>query len=132
MRIFLIILFISTLISKFTFQSGYELYYHWNKTEITQKYCENKAKPKLACNGKCHLKKKLSAVEDPSLKFSKDKNSNKDSKSLKSKIYDSYWMCAELTNIHAVTSNPTKENEFSLDPFKNFEPNFGIDHPPCT
>jgi hypothetical protein len=132
MRIFLIILFISTLISKFTFQLGYEFYYHWNKTEITQKYCENKAKPKLACNGKCHLKKKLSAVEDPSLKFSKDKNSNKDSKSLKSKIYDSYWMCAELTDVHAFPSNSTQENEFSLDSFKNFEPNFGIDHPPCA
>ena len=57
MRIFLIILFISTLISKFTFQLGYEFYYHWNKTEITQKYCENKAKPALQCHGKCEMKK---------------------------------------------------------------------------
>lgn len=33
--------------------------YQLNKSEITRKYCENKAKPKLHCDGKCHLKKQL-------------------------------------------------------------------------
>ena len=35
--------------------SGYLL----NKQEITIRYCENKAKPALNCQGMCHLKKLL-------------------------------------------------------------------------
>jgi hypothetical protein len=30
-----------------------------NKGIIVAKFCENKAKPKMRCNGKCHLKKQL-------------------------------------------------------------------------
>lgn len=37
--------------------------YHVNQAEITRKYCENKAKPKLQCNGKCHLAKQLAKQE---------------------------------------------------------------------
>ena len=33
--------------------------YEVNKATITQNFCENKSKPKLHCNGKCHLKKQL-------------------------------------------------------------------------
>ena len=31
---------------------------------ITLNYCENKSKPKLHCNGKCHLKKQLDNVDE--------------------------------------------------------------------
>jgi len=30
-----------------------------NQEEITEKFCENKDKPKLQCNGQCHLSKVL-------------------------------------------------------------------------
>ena len=30
-----------------------------NQVEITKQFCENKAKPKLNCNGKCHLAKQF-------------------------------------------------------------------------
>ncbi len=30
-----------------------------HQEEITEEFCENKDKPKLACNGKCHLSKVL-------------------------------------------------------------------------
>ncbi|MBL7902768.1 MAG: hypothetical protein JNK73_12290 [Bacteroidia bacterium] len=33
--------------------------YLLNKQEITLRYCENKAKPALRCQGMCHLKKQL-------------------------------------------------------------------------
>jgi hypothetical protein len=39
-------------------------YWKYNQSEITKKYCENKAKPKLKCNGKCHLAKQLKAQEN--------------------------------------------------------------------
>lgn len=38
-------------------------HYHFNKASITAKYCENKAKPKLKCNGQCHLRKQLKQDE---------------------------------------------------------------------
>ncbi len=33
--------------------------YEINKAAITQIFCVNKNKPKMNCNGKCHLKKQL-------------------------------------------------------------------------
>jgi len=39
------------------------VHYQVNKTAITKKYCENKAKPKMHCDGKCHLKKQLQKEE---------------------------------------------------------------------
>lgn len=50
---------------------------HWkiNQKEITDKFCENKAKPILKCNGKCHLMKQLKAQEELEQKeLSKSKN----------------------------------------------------------
>ncbi len=34
-----------------------------NKDFIAQNYCENKARPELHCEGKCHLKKQLNKEE---------------------------------------------------------------------
>ena len=42
--------------------AGYVGYFELNKEYIIKKYCVNKAKPKLKCNGKCHLSKKLTKV----------------------------------------------------------------------
>ncbi len=38
------------------------LLYEFNKDYITQELCENKDKPKLKCEGKCHLAKQLTEV----------------------------------------------------------------------
>jgi hypothetical protein len=42
--------------------AGYEM----NKEYITQKFCENKDKPMMHCNGKCHMAKEIkkAASED--------------------------------------------------------------------
>jgi hypothetical protein len=39
------------------------LEYSLNKEFIAQKLCENKAKPKLHCNGKCQMMKRLAEEE---------------------------------------------------------------------
>jgi hypothetical protein len=39
------------------------LEYHLNKEFISQKLCVNKAKPKLHCNGKCQMMKRLAEEE---------------------------------------------------------------------
>jgi hypothetical protein len=41
--------------NRFIIVANYEI----NKAYITNNFCENKNKPKMACNGKCHLKKQL-------------------------------------------------------------------------
>ena len=33
--------------------------YQLNKVRITERYCVNKARPQLHCNGKCHLAQQL-------------------------------------------------------------------------
>ncbi|MBF9140875.1 hypothetical protein [Hymenobacter properus] len=37
--------------------------YQLNKAEITARFCVNKARPQLHCNGKCHLAKQLRRAE---------------------------------------------------------------------
>ncbi len=43
------------------------VFLHWkiNQSEIIQNYCENKDKPEMACNGKCHLSKDLLKIDQP-------------------------------------------------------------------
>ena len=38
--------------------------YEINKKFIAEILCENKAKPEMKCNGKCHLKKQLKVAND--------------------------------------------------------------------
>ncbi len=38
---------------------GYLLYFQLNVDSIVQKYCVNKDKPQMHCNGKCHLAQQL-------------------------------------------------------------------------
>jgi hypothetical protein len=45
--------------------------YEINKKTITAAFCENKMKPAMHCNGKCHLKKELQKQEK-----SEKKNTN--------------------------------------------------------
>ena len=42
--------------------------YQLNKEVITQKFCVNKNKPQMKCNGKCHMKKQLEKSESKNSK----------------------------------------------------------------
>lgn len=46
-------------------------YWKINQKAITEKYCENKARPELECNGQCHLKKQLKAFSQEDQKQGK-------------------------------------------------------------
>lgn len=61
--------------------------YLLNKELITLNFCENKSKPKLHCNGKCHLKKQLKEQE-------KQESSSKGL----SKNLDESQFCSEYDN----------------------------------
>ncbi|MCB0380386.1 MAG: hypothetical protein KDD24_03955 [Flavobacteriales bacterium] len=45
------------------FKSILTVHYFVNQAEIIEMFCVNKEKPKLACNGKCHLAKELVKVD---------------------------------------------------------------------
>lgn len=42
---------------------GFSLYYELNIDYIVEKYCVNKDKPVLQCNGKCYLTQKLNSID---------------------------------------------------------------------
>ena len=44
------------------YKVGYVAYFELNIDYIVEKYCVNKDKPVMKCNGKCHLSKQLSLV----------------------------------------------------------------------
>ena len=52
--------------------AGYVINYEY----ISTKLCVNKEKPKLQCNGKCQLMKKLAAASESEKPISSDKKSN--------------------------------------------------------
>ncbi|OSZ82451.1 hypothetical protein CAP35_04055 [Chitinophagaceae bacterium IBVUCB1] len=43
---------------------GVVAWYEINKQYVATVLCENKAKPKLKCNGKCYLKKQLAKADE--------------------------------------------------------------------
>ena len=52
------------------------LEYVVNYDYIVNELCENKLKPELKCNGKCHLTKELAKASEGNLKNSSDKKIN--------------------------------------------------------
>ncbi len=44
------------------YQASYYLYFQMNIDVIVAKYCVNKERPQLKCNGKCHLNKQITLV----------------------------------------------------------------------
>lgn len=59
---FIIILLLTTMSIRPAFFVGNVVYYETHLNEIIDKYCVNKDKPKLQCNGQCHLAKETSSI----------------------------------------------------------------------
>jgi hypothetical protein len=57
-----ILLLLTQTFSKWLMVAGYSI----NKDYISKNICENRDKPKLHCNGKCQLMKKMAAEEESS------------------------------------------------------------------
>lgn len=76
MRIFFFTIFTSVMLTQAL--QGFVTLVNWkiNQTEITEKYCENKANPMLNCNGQCYLSKQLKKQEEIQA-FEQHQNNNK-------------------------------------------------------
>ena len=57
-KIFLLVM-VGILLSNSLIKGALFVNYLVNQAEITKQFCENKAKPKMNCNGKCHLAKQF-------------------------------------------------------------------------
>jgi hypothetical protein len=60
----LITLFVISIVAKDVTALGWEIWYLTNKEYVAKNLCENKKKPQLKCNGKCHLAKRLQELEE--------------------------------------------------------------------
>jgi len=60
------ILLVFILLNQSFFIGGYVIYWKVNQSVIAKTLCENRNKPKLHCDGKCNLRKKLALIEDKS------------------------------------------------------------------
>ena len=60
---FILILLLTTLSIRPAYFVGNVVYYETHLSEIIEKYCVNKDKPELQCNGQCHLAKEINAVD---------------------------------------------------------------------
>lgn len=92
-----------------------------NKTLITAKYCENKSKPSLKCNGSCYLKKQLDKEEK------QESNPGTQIKEKQETLFNN-----SNGSLLSVLASVMTENKFI--PFQeqyNFKNTSGIFHPPC-
>lgn len=94
------------------------LYYSLDNVSFTEKYCVNKEKPVLQCNGKCELAKIAKATE----------KQNQDKNSVAEKEYVLFFQSAD--NVNFIINNPVNKGIATKCNLYNFtvsEVNF---HPP--
>jgi len=60
-----------------TFDKIFVVYDYFKNTAVYAKNCENKAKPKLHCNGKCQMMKKLQQAEKKDQQYPERKGEKK-------------------------------------------------------
>lgn len=92
--------------------------YSYNNKLFIEKYCENKDKPELKCNGKCHLKKVMNSGEE----------SSENSTSI---LFDIVFNpSSENKSNNSLYLESTKKVIFSKNQIKDSLTIFFIDHPP--
>ena len=89
-----------------------------NQEEIAQTHCENKAKPKMHCEGNCYLKKEI------------DKENN-DKSPLNAKEKFEVLFFAEVKKWRTLVFTEEPINSFIYKEVQYTEPNFFIIHPPA-
>lgn len=112
------VLFSNTLIN-FTLFINYQL----NQLEITRKFCENKAKPKMQCNGKCYLAKQLAKQEN-------QKKTPSDKKDFKVKIIELTAQLFEQITFDGQTQKSTSSSCYAYSEARSDAHLIEIFHPP--
>jgi hypothetical protein len=92
--------------------------FHFNQDEIAASHCENKAKPKLHCDGKCHLKKEI-----------EKENNDKSPVNAKEKFEVLFF--SEVKNWRTWVFAEKHSSAFIYKEVQYTEPSFSIIHPPA-
>jgi len=120
---------ISLFLSNTLIKAGLFINYQINKAEITRKYCENKAKPMLNCNGKCHLAKQL-------VKQQKQEEQSNKIDFGKSKIETSEFTLDQQSFFETFTvglaNQPSSKKDFYYDEVWSDKHTSAIFHPPTA
>jgi hypothetical protein len=98
------------------------LHYKLNYKFISEKLCENRAKPQMNCNGKCHIKKTLKQLNNPA----KEKSSSPIIEFSQYIVMDSYLEPSISFNL-SVIQYPHIKNERKCIEFHD-----SIFHPPLV
>jgi hypothetical protein len=117
---FLSLLLVTAILFQTFSKLGYIVNYAVNKNYIAKNLCENRGKPKMKCNGKCHLKKQLAKAE---------KNESQGKSDSKEKWEDLY--CASAGSIVFATKELNAGFFYYQNSFSD-QQEADIFHPPCV
>jgi hypothetical protein len=118
--------FIMSIMAKDITSLSWNIWYLANKEYVAKELCVNKAKPKLKCNGKCHLAKQLQKLEEP-----QPKKTPSAPKQLKLKELE--WVVASVEILPATDYSVISESTLTYwNEFKKAPRSFSntIFHPP--
>lgn len=128
MKYFILILTIGSILSKDVYQFSWEIFYSMNKKEITAKFCENKEKPVLKCNGQCYLAKQLRKAE------LQQEQKNQQNEPVRIKTFgETIWVIDQISSFSIVPADlqAVKQSIPSLSSEKwNYNCSSEIEHPP--
>nr|WP_262916178.1 hypothetical protein [Flavobacterium algicola] len=97
-----------------------------NYDYISQVLCENKAKPELHCNGKCHLMKELAKASDEN----KDKTSDK--KQSVKLIGELFFEDVNAFSINTFAIDQINKDTFSYHNLYSYLDTSLVFHPPIS
>lgn len=94
--------------------------FYTNQKYIAENFCVNKAKPKMNCNGKCQLSKKITNEDNKDKQNSNRKNENKDDP-----FSQSLFTAFDILDCVIIKAFPP------FYPDERTHCSFDIFHPPC-
>jgi len=129
MKILLTIFLSTALLGKSFFFFGWEVWYKIDQNRIAREKCENKARPKLKCNGKCYLAKQLKKLEAEQKKNDSTGKSNPYSSKTETHFFT--WNEPEMIVEYIGQHHQSKSNLYYMGRILN-PLSSSIFHPPCV
>jgi hypothetical protein len=116
------IIFFAALLAQ-TFSKSFVMADYYTNTSKYAKNCENKAKPKMHCNGKCQMMKKLQQEEKKDQENPERKSENKNEIILSTKSFFATIPTQYLIDSKSKKLLPSSDG-------KSIDRSFDIFHPP--
>ena len=123
-KVFLLVM-VGMLFSNSLIKGALFVNYLVNQAEITKQFCENKDKPKMNCNGKCHLAKQFAKQEKQEKSTSDTQKFKVENSELTAQIHETIAFIYPLKSIKSSVSYAYAEarSDFHLEE---------IYHPPVS